>query len=139
MELKKFTISYRPKGGTVSDNIVENRTAYDAATTLISLGFPNIEVFSFSIETTHEQFEAMLAQNPSQKIMSFDDWEAAYGPAKSRRHLWMRPRPPHPAMGAMHPLMNGRGSPLVCAYTSHVRSPSEAEFYGSWTVPDPSV
>ena len=132
-----YSLEYRNKGGSSPSTKKMLIEANHAEEALEAAGWPMIQVFHLYIEVSYEEFEAMLAKNPCGEIMGFDDWQAAYGPANSPKYLWTRPRPPHPAHGRKHPQLDGKGSPIVCAHTGHVRFTSTEEFYGGWTAPDP--
>ncbi len=133
--MAQFFINYTPADKRA--DVKETIEAPDAMTALASIGYPEARVWCLYHYVTPDEFDAMLAANPLPDVPPFEDWESEFGDAESSDYLWTRPRLQN--VFDRHPMLDGRGSPHVCAKTGHVRRGSIGEFYGNWTEPKNSA
>jgi hypothetical protein len=132
-QMKHFFITY--KAGPRNDILKKSVCANCAIEALMSIGWPNAQVFSLYEYLESNEIQKAIDAAPSGEILDFNAWEKKYGKANSPEFLWVEPKTT-PGSKSHHPMTNGRYVIRICARTGHVRFPSAGEYYGSWICPE---
>lgn len=128
--MNSYFISYRL--GAAEPNQKRSIRATSAASVIAQIGCPISLIFALSRDVTRDKLAEMRKANPSGGCLSASDWEEAYGPITSKKHLWVR-LTSHEINRPQ--LLMGRYTPRLCELTGHLRFPNVGEYYDNWVGP----